>query len=282
MAALNGHLRAESGLATEELEIELLLEALFQRYGFDFRGYDRQAVRRKLHGLMKERELSSVSMLQDRVLHEAGASHALLRAFSVQPAQMFANPAWALQLRSVIGASLRASAMPRIWLPECGGAEEAWTLAILLAEEQLIGRTEIHATVANEEILAEVRDAGIDPALLDEYQQRYADSGGQGKLADYLEARDGRLVLAQRLQARISWAQYNLVTDASFNEFDLIVCRNALLDFGPPLRGRVLWLFHDSLARFGVLCLDHPFGAGDPLAVHYQAIAQWPGSYKRK
>ncbi|WP_441295135.1 CheR family methyltransferase [Massilia cavernae] len=234
-----------------------------------------------MHALMQERGLSSVSMLQNRVLHEAGASHALLRALSVPPAELFDSPELARSLRTVFRSSLGASAMPRIWLAECGGAEEAWSLAILLADEQLIARTEIHATSSNEQVLANTFDAGIDPARMPEYQQRYEQSGGCGKLEDYFEKEGGRLVLVPQLRSRISWAQYNLVTDASFNEFELIVCRRALPDFGPVLRRRVLRLFHDSLSRFGMLLIDREFETGEPLSDSYQHVLPYQGLYKR-
>lgn len=278
---MSGFPAAETGLATEELEIELLLEALFQRYGFDFRAYDRQAIRRRLYGLMRERALLTVSSLQDRVLHEPGASSALLRALSVQPAVLFDDPGQASQLRIVLASCLRASAVPKIWLAECGGAEEAWSMAIMLAEEQLHTRTEIYATAANEQVLAEVLHASIALDRMEQCRENYRASGGTGNFDDYFEVDGDEAVLAAHLRSRINWAQYNLVTDASFNEFQLIVCRRALPDFGPVLRRRVLRLFHDSLSRFGVLGIDREFDEGDPFAANYQAVFPHQGWYKR-
>jgi chemotaxis protein methyltransferase CheR len=281
VAALSGFPSAQTGLATEELEIELLLEALFQRYGYDFRAYDRQAIRRRLYGLMRERGLATVSALQDRVLHEPGTSGALLRALSVQPAALFDDPEQARQLRIVLASCLRASAVPKIWLAECGGAEEAWSLAILLAEEQLHTRTEIYATAANEEVLAEALNARIPLSRMEECKENYVKSGGNGKLEDYFEVDGEHAVLVPQLRSRINWAQYNLVTDSSFNEFQLIVCRRALPDFGPVLRRRVLRLFHDSLSRFGVLGIDREFDQADPFGANYQAVFSHQGWYKR-
>lgn len=278
---MTGYRNVETGLATEELEIELLLEALFQRYGYDFRAYDRPAVRRKLHAVMQARGLATVSSLQDRVLHDPQASAALLRAFSVQPAFLFDDPEQARELRIVLGACLRASAMPRVWLAECAGAEEAWSLAILLAEEQLHARTEIYATLANGDMLAEAMEAGIPIERMAECHENYLKSGGNGKLADHFEIKGRRALLLPHLRARITWAQYNLVTDASFNEFQMIVCRRALPDFGPLLRHRVLHLFHDSLALFGALCLDRPIEDGDSLEANYQQIFPRQPWYKR-
>ena len=134
--------------------------------------------------------------------------------------------------------------------------------------------------MASDELLAEALDATIAPDQLAQCQAAYARSGGQGDLSAYFVASGKRLVLAPALRSHITWAQYNLVTDASFNEFNLIVCRRALPDFGPLLRQRVLNLFHGSLAPFGVLGLDRAIDAGDALAAHYAAMPQ-PGWYRR-
>jgi chemotaxis protein methyltransferase CheR len=270
-----------AGLATEELELELLLEALYQRFGYDFRDYDRHAMRRKLHEVMQARSLSTLSSLQERVLHEPGAGSAVLRALSVAPAALFDMPEFARQLRIVLAACLRASAVPKVWLAECAGVGEAWSLAILLAEEQLHSRTEIFATMANEELLAEVRDASLPAAQLAQFQENYVRSGGTGELADYFEVRDDHARLLPQLRSGITWAQYSLVTDASFNEFEAIICCRALPDFGPMLRQRVLKLFHDSLGLFGVLGLDAELAQSDANAASYQPIFPHQPWYKR-
>jgi chemotaxis protein methyltransferase CheR len=281
VAALNGWLGFAAGLATEELEVELLLEALYQRFGYDFRDYDRPLVRRKLQHVIQQRALATVSALQERVLHEPGAASNVLRALTVAPAALFDTPEWSRQLRIVLAASLRASAVPKVWLAECAGVGEAWSLAILLAEEHLQARTEIFATVANEELLEEVRDASLAADRLPEFQENYARSGGSGSLLDYFEVKDGRATLLPQLRSRITWAQYSLVTDASFNEFEAIICYRALPDFGPMLRQRVLKLFHESLALFGVLGIDRELAPTDALAASYQPIFPRQAWYKR-
>ena len=133
-------------LATEKLETNLLLEALFQGFGFDFRAYERGTLLAKVRALMDQHALATVSQVQDRALHDPAIRAALLRMLSVQPARLFDQPQQASQLRFVMAATLRASAVPKVWL-----AEEAWAVAILLADAQLHGRTEIYATVSNEE-----------------------------------------------------------------------------------------------------------------------------------
>ena len=274
-------LHLDPALATEELETDLLLEAMYQRFGFDFRGYERAAFQRKLHALMAGCALATVSQLQDRVLHDPRIRSALLRALSVEQAYLFDDPQQARRLRAVLGGCLRASALPRIWLAECAGFEEAWSLAILLADEQLHERTEIFATIANEELLAEASAASLPMERMAEYQENYLKSGGTTNLAGYFDIRGKRAVLKDELRKRITWAQYNLVTDASFNEFQLILCRRALADFGPALRHTALALFHDSLARFGVLGLDRELDEGDWLCASYAPVFAHQPWYKR-
>lgn len=264
----------------EALELELLLEALLQRYGYDFRGHERAALRRKLRAVMQRRGLRTLSQLQDRVLHDPGAASAALRALHVPSATLFDDAGEALQLRQLAGVTLRGAALPRVWLADCAGAEQAWTLAIILAEEGLLEHTEIHATVASDELLAEAQDASIAPERMAACQAAYARGGGTGRLADHFVLEGKRLVPVPSLRSRITWAQYNLVTDSSFNEFNLIVCRRALPDFGPLLRQRVLNLFHNSLAPFGVLGLDRAIDAGDALAARYAALS--PPHWQRR
>jgi chemotaxis protein methyltransferase CheR len=281
VAALNAWTGLATELAVEELEVELLLEALFQRHGFDFREYERSCVKRRLREVMDARALATVSALQERVLHEPGVGPAVLRALSVAPGELFDDPEHARLLRIVLGTSLRGSPLPKVWLAECAGIGEAWSLAIVLAEEKLYARTEIHATVANEEMLAEMREASLPAGSLAQFQENYILSGGTGNVADYFEVRNGQATLLPRLRSRITWAQYNLVTDASFNEFQTIICRRAMPDFGPMLRQRVLRLFHESLARFGVLGIDQELAQSDAHAESYQAIFPNQPWYKR-
>jgi len=274
-----------AGLAIEELETELLLEAIFQRFGYDFRAYDRAALRTRLTQAMRDGGAATLSGLQEQALHDTRAASKLLRTLSVAPAPLFDCVGHAARLRAVLAPSLRGWPIPRVWLAECAGVGEAWTLAIVLAEEGVLGKLDIHATLANEEMVAAMQDACLPLAEVEGAQQRHLDSGGRGKLLDFFEIEDGEQGQCARLRAdlrrRITWSQYSLVTDASFNEFQAILCCHALSDFGPVLRQRVLRLFHDSLARFGVLCLDQPMSVADAHANTYQAIEGDRPWYKR-
>lgn len=269
------------GAALEDLEIDLLLEALYQRFGFDYRGHDRALLRRKLLGMMARARLPTVSRLQEIVLHQPGAALDVMRTLAVPPAALFDRPDWALRQRMALADSLRPTALPKVWLPEAAGVGEAWTLAILLAEEKLYARTEVFATLSSDELLYEVRDATLPAAQLQACQQGYEASGGAGRLADYFEVSDGQARLLPRLRERITWLPYCLVTDGSFNEFHAIVCCRALPDFGPVLRQRVLRLFRDSLALFGVLGIDRALVASDAAVDDYQALFEDGAWYKR-
>ncbi len=275
--------RRHSPSSVEELELELLLEALFQRHGYDFRGYDRTVVARKVQSLRQQLDLSTISALQALALHDEQAYNALLRALYVAPALMFDDAQEVSMLRLSLGASLHGAALPRIWLADCAGVQQAWTLAILLEQAQLAPRTEIYATVASDAMLAETLQATLPMARLDELQANYVRSGGVGKLIDYFDvSTDGlQAVLKPHLASRITWAQYNLVTDASFNEFQMILAHRALPDFGPLLRRRVLQLFDDSLAPFGMLALDQPLDHHDPVSRHYKPLLAHQSWYKR-
>lgn len=275
--------RRHSPSSVEELELELLLEALFQCHGYDFRGYDRAVVARKAQALRLHLGVTTISALQSRVLHEEDTYNALLRALYVEPALVFDDALEVSMLRLSLGASLHGAALPRVWLADCAGAQQAWTLAILLEQEQLAPRTEIYATVASDAMLVDAQQASLPMARLDELQANYARSGGAGKLIDYFDVgADGQhAVLKPHLASRITWAQYNLVTDASFNEFQMILGHRALPDFGALLRKRVLQLFDDSLAPFGMLALDRPLDDHDPLARHYKPLLAHPSWYKR-
>ena len=273
--------RREADPEVEALEQALLLEAVVQRFGFDFRTHEQATVRRRLHALMARRGLRTLSQLQDRVLHDVDASSALLRALGVPPATMFDDPQEAIQLLSVAEQCLPGAPLPKVWLADCAGAEQAWTVAVLLAERQLLWRTEIHATVPSDELLEEAANASLAPARMTDYQRAYERAGGSGRLSEYFQLEGGRLVPVPQIRSRITWAQYNLVTDASFNEFQLILCRRALPDFGPLLRQRVLALFHDSLAVLGALGIDRPLDEEDRVAGNYLQLIPGHPWYKR-
>ncbi|HEY8607591.1 MAG TPA: CheR family methyltransferase [Noviherbaspirillum sp.] len=272
----------EKPQTVEDLEIDLLLEGIFRCYGHDFRGYRRDALKRRLQPLMREAGLSSVSALQERVLHDPGCSARVMRALTERPASLFDDAAYFRQLREAMGPWLRSCPSPRIWLAECVSAEDAFALAILLAEEGLHEKTQIFATAENETLLQEASAGRFAAGRLAEYGYNYRASGGKRELSDYVVRDGGGVVFGATLRHNITWAQYSLATDASFNEFQMIVCRRALPEFGSHLRRRTLQLFYDSMPLFGILGVDQREEMSTaPFVQRYKPIAEGCGLYRR-
>lgn len=215
-------------------------------------------------------------------MHDESASDALLRALGGRPSGLFDEPEHFLALRETLGPWMRSCPSPKVWIAECASAEEVCALAILLIEEQVYSKTRIFATVANEAVLKEASRGSFPIDRLSEYEENYRRSGGSRALADYCIEDNGRMFFAPDVLCNITWAQYNLATDASFNEFELIVCRNTLADFGPALRRRALQLFHESLSLFGMLSVDEQSGLDDPpFSAHFKAVCAQSGLYRR-
>lgn len=268
--------------AIEDLEIDLLLEGVFRCFGLDFRGYRREALRTKLHAMMAREGLRTVSGLQEKVMHDAQAGAALLKTLGSHPAALFYDPEHYRAMREILVPWLRSSPAPRVWVAECVSAEEVCSLAILLADEDMLERTQIYATSANEEFLQAAREGRFSAECLAGYEKRYRQSGGKRELRDYVDIREGQCSFVRSLRENVTWAQYNIATDASFNEFQLISCHGALNEFGAALRHRALRLFHDSVPVFGMLSVDEGLGAGAAAFMrHYQVVGRCEGLYRR-
>jgi chemotaxis protein methyltransferase CheR len=268
--------------AIEELEIELLLEGVYRRFGHDFRGYRRESLKHKLHALMQSKGIRTVSALQEHILHQPEACNALLHALTARQVSLFDNPEYCNLLRHTLGVWLRSCPAPKIWLAECGSAEEIYSLAILLSEEQLYEKTQIYATSANEVLLHEAKSGIFDIERFARFEDHYRRSGGGRMLTDYVHESDNQLAVAEHMRSNITWAQYSLAANSSFNEFELIVCRNALAEFGKPLRQRTLQLFHESLSLFGILSIDGADGLEyGTFAPRYKPISRDQGLYRR-
>lgn len=266
----------------QQLETDLLLEAVFQLYGSDFRGYERTSIAGKLASFMRLKGFPTVSLLQNSVIHEREVATDLLYALTARPASMFDELQAFASLRAVAEPLLRSYARPKIWIPECATAEEVHALAILLEEAGIYDRAVIHATCSNPVLLGKIRTGCFALNRAEEYERNYAASGGTGRFTQYWAERDGQAEFDPRLRRNITFSEYNLSTDTSFNEFHLIVCRKRLPEFGLMLRRRVLNLFTDSLVRFGILFAD-PLDEFEvyPCAGNYNAISREHGIYRR-
>lgn len=269
-------------ISLEELETTLLLEAIFQRFGDDFRHHLKKNMATKLHRFMQAHGIATISALQNRVLHDSSYIDALLCALDAQTTSLLDHPQHLLELRTAIVPWLRSCPAPKIWIAECTCAEDVFALAMLLQEEGLSGKTRIFATSANATLLNAAREGRFALAKLSEYEKNYRLAGGTQSLENYCAQVDGSAVFQPQLSRKITWAQYNLTTDASFNEFELIICRGGLGDYTSPLRKRALQVFYASLPVFGFLSLlGADYGDTRELAAHYKTISAKQGLYQR-
>jgi chemotaxis protein methyltransferase CheR len=266
----------------ERLEIDLLLEAIYRRYGFDFRQYAAASLKRRLWRRIHAEKLESVSGLQERVLHDPGCMERLLLDLSISVTAMFRDPSFYVAFREKVAPLLRTYPFTRIWNAGCSTGEEVYSLAILLHEEGLYERTRIYATDINEAVLERAK-AGVFPLeKMREYTENYIRAGGKAAFSEYYVAAYDGAQFARSLVENVVFAQHNLVSDRSFNEFNVIMCRNVMIYFDRWLQGRVHELFHESLARFGVLALGHKETiAFSPFESSYQELDAQERIYRK-
>jgi chemotaxis protein methyltransferase CheR len=239
----------------EDLELNLLLEAVFQFYGFDFRDYAPSSLRRRIRHLLRDEGLATISALQDRVLHEAAALPRLVQSLSVSVTSMYRDPGFFRAFRQRVVPVLRTYPMVRIWHAGCSTGEEVYSMAALLLEEGLYDRCRIYATDMNEVALQKAAAGAFPLAAMREHTARYMAAGGRRSFSEYYSVRDRDAVFDRRLRRNVVFAQHNLVTDRSFNEFNAILSRNVLIYFNRSLQERVHRLLYESLGRLGFLGL---------------------------
>ena len=245
----------QPGGELERIEIELLLEAIDRHYGFDFRGYALGSLRRRLWRTAAEEGVQSISGLQEKVLHDPEAMERLLTGLSVNVTTMFRDPTFYVAFREHVVPLLRTYPFIRVWNAGCSTGEETYSLAILLQEDGLYDRARIYATDFNSAVLARARAGELPLDRMQEYTQNYQQAGGTRDFSAYYAVQGGIAKLDAGLSEHVVFAQHNLASDRSFNEFNVVLCRNVLIYFGRDLQRRVHQLFYDSLARFGVLGL---------------------------
>jgi chemotaxis protein methyltransferase CheR len=236
-----------------DLELRLLLEAIYARYQHDFRHYALASLRRRVRQAMERFDCPTISRLQERVLHEPKVFGAMLQYFTVQVSEMFRDPPYFLALREQVVPMLATYPFVKLWVAGCSTGEEPLSLAIVLYEEGLLSRSLIYATDINPDALR-VAESGV--YALDRmagFSASYHRAGGRGSLSDYYTAAYGNAVFERKLRSQIAYSDHSLATDTVFSEVELISCRNVLIYFDRELQGRALELFHDALAPRGFL-----------------------------
>ncbi len=245
----------------EAIEMPLLLEAMFQRWGYDFRDYAPASLRRRIHRAMQVCGAESMSAFQDRILHDAACMAAFLDSVSVDVTAMFRDPGFYRALREKVLPGLAALPHLRVWHAGCAGGEEVHSMAILLHEEGLLERAQLYATDINPRLLAQGREAIVPIKRMQDYTANYLKAGGRRAFSDYYTAKHEGALLADFLRGNIVWAEHSLVSDSSFNEFQIVLCRNVMIYFNRKLQARAHKLLNDSLMTGGTLAL----GRGESL-----------------
>lgn len=241
----------------EKIEIEALLEAIFKRYGYDFRNYAYPSLRRRIWHRASSEQLATVSLLQNLVLHDREAFERLLSDLVIPVTEMFRDPGMFTVLRDRIMPLLKETPFLRVWHAGCATGEEAYSMAILLEEARMLAKSRIYATDISESSLQRARQGVISLDRIKLYAHNYESSGGTESFGSFYESNHGIAMLHPRLLERIVFAEHNLVTDRSFNEFQVIFCRNVMIYFDTALRERVHGLLYDSLSPGGFLILGN-------------------------
>ena len=239
----------------EHIEVELLLEAIFQRYGYDFRSYARASIERRVRGFVSNKSLDHISDLIPACIHDAELFSQLAQQFSVSVTEMFRDPSVYRCLREQVLPMLETFPHVKVWHAGCASGEEVYSLAILLHEAGLLERSTLFGTDFNDAVLARARQ-GIYPAdRMQQATRNYQAAGGQRSFSEYYHAGYDAARMEPGLKARITFANHNLAADRVFGEMQLVFCRNVLIYFDRGLQDRALSLFTDSLVRGGYLCL---------------------------
>jgi chemotaxis protein methyltransferase CheR len=238
-----------------EQEVESLIRELYARYGYDFSGYARASVYRRIKRFIGAKRLKGVAELQETALADSYFFEEFLQEVTVNVTEMFRDPTFFLSLRKNVLPLLSTYPHIKIWDAGCSSGEELFSLLILLEEEGLLQRTKVYATDVNQKVLRQARE-GIYPArFIAAYTAGYYAAGGKKEFSAYYTSNYGSIKFKSALLKNVVFYPHNLATDVSFNEFHFIICRNVLIYFNRELQDRVFKLFNDSLVPLGYLGL---------------------------
>jgi len=238
-----------------QAELALLLEEIYQKYHYDFRGYSRSSLRRRVAQAQSLLRTPSIRHLRDRVMREPGVFAELLRHLTIHVSDFFRDPGYHRALREQVIPYLATYPSLKIWVAGCAAGEEAYSIGIILHEEGLLARSLIYATDIDAESLQTAESGVYDLARVGRFSENYVRGGGRASLSDYYSIADRRAAFHQTLRKHIVFADHSLATDAVFSEVQLVSCRNVLIYFDPELQQRAIGLFRDSLSPRGFLGL---------------------------
>ncbi|TDL72375.1 protein-glutamate O-methyltransferase CheR [Rhodococcus qingshengii] len=267
----------------QEIEIKLLLEGLYQMYGYDFRSYVRGSIGRRILNRMKAERLPTITALLEKVLHEPGVLERLLNDISIRMTEMYRDPSFFAVFRNEVVPLLRELPEVRIWHAGCATGEEVYSMAILLQEESLMEKTKIYATDMNEKALMAAQKGAFPLKKMQQYTKNYLKAGGKMAFSEYYTTDHQFAYFSPSLNENLTFAQHNLVSDSSFNEFHVILCRNVMIYFDNALQQQVHGLFYDSLADGGFIGLGSKESTlGMPKGMKYAEFNSSEKIYRKK
>ena len=238
-----------------DIELRLLIEAIYLKYSYDFRDYSGASIKRRVNHALRQFDCNTISALQERVLHDPTAFMQLLQYLTIPVSEMFRDPEHFLALRQEVVPILRTYPSLKIWIAGCSTGEEVYSMAILLREEGLLDRTIIYATDINPRSLEKAKQGIFSLENIRGYTQNYLKAGGQREFSEYYTAAYDYAIFDKSLRENVTFADHSLATDSVFSETHLISCRNVLIYFNKSLQNRAFGLFHDSLCHRGFLML---------------------------
>lgn len=244
-----------NGLAVDDIEIQLLLEGLVARSGFDFRTYDPPVIKRRVERALAAEGIATVSELQGRALHDDGSLARVLLHLTARDVSFFGEPQLFRDLRATVFPLLRTYPFVRIWSAGCSTGEDTYALAIALDEAGIYGRCRIYATDASRSLVDAALAREYDADRVFEWQRAYVASGGTRAFDDYVATDGPYASVDERLSRNIVFAQHNIVSDGSFNQFHLIFCPGMLRQFNMDLQAQAHGTLYASLVRLGFLGL---------------------------
>ncbi|CAM3547798.1 protein-glutamate O-methyltransferase CheR [Paenibacillus lupini] len=266
----------------ESIEIELLIEGLYRAYGQDFRHYLRSSIRRRIRNRMCMDGVATVTELLGKVLHEPDYVNKLVNDFSIKVTEMFRDPSFFHAFREKAVPMLRKLPEIRIWHAGCSTGEEVYSMAILLHEEDLLDKARIYATDMSEWAIDQAKSGKFPLKRMQAFTKNYLHAGGSKEFSGYYSTDSDYAIFNSSLADQMIFAQHNLATDSTFNEFHVILCRNVMIYFDPELQNRVHKLFHDSLSADGILALGSMEYLIAPWKQHYEELADGERLFKKK
>jgi chemotaxis protein methyltransferase CheR len=238
-----------------DIELRMLVEAVYLKYNYDFRNYTGASQKRRVLVAMREMGCTTVSELQSRVLHDPNGFAQLLQYLTIPVTEMFRDPDYFRAVREQVAPFLKTYPSLKIWVAGCSTGEEVYSLAILLKEEGLLERSIIYATDINPKSLETARRGVYPIDRMRLYTENYQKSGGKAAFSDYYTAAYGGALFERSLIENVTFADHSLSTDTVFSETHFVSCRNVLIYFNRTLQDRVFGLFHESLCYRGFLGL---------------------------